>query len=718
MMRKILITMFNLIKGLFARKITNHKGRIKLLYTVFCTVFFSWSLVLNAQEVTMSDLLKEMIDRELLAKYPENNYKAKQFSSYDRRAKIPGGENWFANQDNTNFIRRELSENGAEWVMFDCKSPGAIVRWWMTFWGEGGEGIIRIYIDGDKEPVIEGTAFEVLSGGLLVEAPLSTSVSELTPYDKRGHNLYLPIPFGKSCKVTYQNESIITNEEGEIIDKKAAIYYIINYREYNANTAVESFDNHSLTKYQAELCDAQLKLAMPFNAIFNQKPEEALKMRKLDAGKSMQLEIQGESFIKAITMRLDAENIAQALRSTTISFRFDNQKSFTVPVGAFFGTGYEINPYQTYYTKVYKDGVMASAWPMPIQSNAKIEISNLGDQEVKVQDLNVYVDEWQWDDRSMYFGGSWKQFYNKQTGAGENPEDLTFNTLKGKGVYVGDLVTIYNNMAAWWGEGDEKIYVDGEKFPSHFGTGSEDYYGYAWSGPPAFSHPFIAQPDGSGNLDVGVSVNVRFRSLDKIPFTESLKMTMELLHHTKTTVNYAPTTFFYLRPGGESETEFSRIEAQRPVALAEEKTKNINPVMKGQEIQGENMEPVRIDAGILKPQASKNSIWQDDAHLWWRRANHGDVLYLQFKSDKDYTGRDIELQLTQARDYGIVEISLNDGSAITFDGYAPQVLVKKTEMKNANISKGVNTLKINLIGKNEKALTGHMFGIDYLKVKD
>ncbi|RIV71313.1 DUF2961 domain-containing protein [Flagellimonas aequoris] len=38
----------------------------------------------------------------------------------------------------------------------------------------------------------------------------------------------------------------------------------------------------------------------------------------------------------------------------------------------------------------------------------------------------------------------------------------------------------------WWGEGDEKFFVDGEKFPSTFGTGSEDYIGYAWSAEPPF----------------------------------------------------------------------------------------------------------------------------------------------------------------------------------------------------------------------------------------
>ena len=49
----------------------------------------------------------------------------------------------------------------------------------------------------------------------------------------------------------------------------------------------------------------------------------------------------------------------------------------------------------------------------------------------------------------------------------------------------------------WWGEGDEKFYVDGERFPSTFGTGSEDYVGYAWSAEapfPMFESPFASQP--------------------------------------------------------------------------------------------------------------------------------------------------------------------------------------------------------------------------------
>lgn len=673
-----------------------------------------------AQEVTLGSLLEEMVARKNMARYPEPAYQTRQFSSYDRRAKEPGGENWYANRDNTKFLRRELTENGEEWVMFDARSPGAIVRWWMTFGGfvEGaGKGIIRVYIDGAEEPVIEGTAFDVLSGGRLVGPPLSASVSELTPYQNRGHNLYLPIPYGKSCKITYQGAGITANDEGEITDHKVAVYYVINYREYAPDVEVASFDSRSLTKYASALNKAQLTLAMPFQQLLSQQPQKAFKMRKLRPGESMSLNLEGEQYLKTILMKLEADSLSQALRSTILSFSFDGRKTLSVPVGDFFGTGYEINPYETFYTKVYQDGVMASAWPMPFQSSASLQISNIGDQVVKIQDLRLYVDEWRWDDRSMYFGGSWKQFYDKETGGPDNPEDLVFNTLEGKGVYAGDLVTLYNSASAWWGEGDEKIYVDGEAFPSHFGTGTEDYYGYAWARPEGFDHPFIAQPDGSGNLEPGTTVNIRFRGLDRIPFTQRLKMTMELWHWTQTPVDYAPTTFFYLRPGGESGTIFREEEAKRPVKLREEKINVYHSLMESGKIQGEHLEPVRVDAGLLGPQAWKGSVWDGDAHLWWRRAKEGDVLYLQFISEKAYPGSDLELQLTQAKDYGIVGISLNEGPQITFDGYAPEVSVEKTQMENADIRKGINTLKVVVKGKNDKALEGNMFGIDYIRVK-
>ena len=96
----------------------------------------------------------------------------------------------------------------------------------------------------------------------------------------------------------------------------------------------------------------------------------------------------------------------------------------------------------------------------------------------------------------MYFHAKWRTADMKTRPF----HDWTYCDLKGKGVFVGDMLSIMSPVGAWWGEGDEKIFVDGEKFPSWFGTGSEDYYGYAWSNPEPFQHPYHNQTrcDGKG----------------------------------------------------------------------------------------------------------------------------------------------------------------------------------------------------------------------------
>ena len=92
----------------------------------------------------------------------------------------------------------------------------------------------------------------------------------------------------------------------------------------------------------------------------------------------------------------------------------------------------------------------------------------------------------------MHFHANWHYEYPIHAYGARGTKDWNYIEAQGKGVYVGDNLAVMNPVKEWWGEGDEKIYVDGEKFPSHFGTGTEDYYGYAWCWPVAFQHPFHA----------------------------------------------------------------------------------------------------------------------------------------------------------------------------------------------------------------------------------
>ena len=525
------------------------------------------------KKVTFESLLQEMVDRNSLPQYPSPGYSCKQFSSYDRATTTPGDKSWFANWDRSMFIRTDSLNGRKEYVMMDTDGPGAIVRFWMTFAGpDAGKGTLRIYFDNNPTPAVEGSALDVISGGLLAGVPLSTSVSDLTDYAMRGHNLYLPLPYHKHCKVTYESENI--KDPGAKTGGEA-VYYNINYRTYEAGTQVTTFSVEELKKSQALLAKVQ-KLLLHRTAIMPEEAQATNLTGEIQAGQSIseQLGTTGAA-IRKLKFRILAANQEQALRSTILTISFDGNKTVECPIGDFFGTGYQIRPSNTWYTHVDAEGMMSCFWVMPYKENCTVSIENRGKQPVTVKTGEIVTAPYRWDANTMYFGSSWRQFTHLATGEFKSnegdggPFDINYVTLQGKGIYVGDGLTMFNTVDAWWGEGDEKVFVDGEKFPSHIGTGTEDYYGYAWCRPERFSnHPFIAQPDGSGNFHPGYTVNLRFRSLDAIPFNRSLKFDMEMWHWVKASINFAPVTYWYISPQNASQTPSDLKDAEEPVALS------------------------------------------------------------------------------------------------------------------------------------------------------
>jgi hypothetical protein len=105
----------------------------------------------------------------------------------------------------------------------------------------------------------------------------------------------------------------------------------------------------------------------------------------------------------------------------------------------------------------------------------------------------------------------------------------------------------------WWGEGDEKIFVDREAFPSLFGTGTEDYFGYAWSSTERFSHPYHAQTLAPSSGFAGWFSMNRFLVLDPVPFSSQLRFDLELWHWSDTTVEMSALLFWYARPGSHDD---------------------------------------------------------------------------------------------------------------------------------------------------------------------
>ncbi|MBP0903849.1 glycoside hydrolase family 172 protein [Mariniflexile gromovii] len=510
----------------------------------------------NAEKITMESLLNDMVDRDAVARFPKTNFRLKQESSYNRASIMPADTaGWFNNHDfnskdtDHNFIRTEEKNGEKEWVLMDHVGPGAIVRTWMPFLSADKPNTdiqIKIYLDGNDEPVLEGNMLGLLDGTGEIPFPLAHQ-------SLRSAVSFFPIPYAKSCKIT-------TTER--------PFFYQFTYRVYEDYTPIKTFTNEDFTKAVPLIKKIGKLLLEPKKTV---EGTQVAFSAKLGSKKEKSIELpEGNAAIKELNLKLKDYNNIEVTRSVVLKIEFDGEQTVWTPVGDFFGSGIGLNPHQGWHIAVSEDGTMTCRWPMPYQKSGKISVVNLGKKAVQV-DLKAIVGDWKWDDDSMYFNAAWRGQYPVAT----RPFfDWNYVTLKGKGVYVGDALTVMNPVTKWWGEGDEKIWVDGEDFPSIFGTGTEDYYAYSWGGRSTefYEHPFHAQPHAyiynklnrkttKEKNTLGYSTETRTRSLDIMPFSSSLQLDMEIWSWTDCEMGYGVGMYWY----GYKQTTSNRIPDEKEV---------------------------------------------------------------------------------------------------------------------------------------------------------
>jgi hypothetical protein len=635
-------------------------------------------------EISTAALLDDMTNLAKLPEFPAPGYTCKQFSSWDRASKSPT-ENWFANGDCGQYLRVEDRDGRKEHVMMDAEGPGAIVR----IWSANPAGTVRIYIDGEAQPALQATMSDLLGGkypGL--PRPIAGEYS-------KGWNLYLPIPYAKSCKVT---------------SDKGGFYYHVNYRTYPAGTKVVSFKNEQISALDAEL----KALAAKLDALGEQNaPPAGAATKAFEAsvepgGKAVLGTFEGPSSVRRLRLQWkpSEDRNEPALRAVVVEMTFDGETTVAAPLGDFFGAAPGINAYDSLPLSVAKDGRMDSRWVMPFKKSAEIRVVNHGKTAVALKG-EIVTAPYAWTEASMLFHAKWRGQNDVPT---EPKIDWNYMTTTGKGVFAGVSFTIDNPVRDWWGEGDEKIYVDGETFPSHFGTGTEDYYGYAWCFPELFFHAYHNQPrcDGPGNFG-RTSVN-RFHILDRIPFTKDFRFDMELWHWKKCQVNMSVIDYWYAVSGATD--GFKPIQAD-DVALRPQPELQIVKV-KGA-IEGEEMKVVEKTGNTELQDWNGTS---GDKHLWWKGGQKpGDSLVLAFNAPQGGSQR-VFGRFLKAKDYGIAEFAVNGEKGKTIDFYNNEVIVTdEIELGTFDLKAGENKLSIAITGANEKADKAYMVGLDYLILK-
>ncbi|WP_379707388.1 glycoside hydrolase family 172 protein [Mediterraneibacter gnavus] len=236
------------------------------------------------------------------------------------------------------------------------------------------------------------------------------------------------------------------------------------------------------------------------------------------------------------------------LRDLVLRIYWDGEKTPSVecPLGDFFccgfGTTYFVNSMPVV---VLPRGGMNCYFVMPFRNQATITLENQNTETVP--SFFYQIDYSLSDDipeNTGYFHAQWRR--SKIT---ELARDyVILDDVRGSGNYIGTFLAISTLERYWWGEGEMKFYLDGDdQYPTICGTGTEDYFGGAWSfarfedgkmSEQTYNTPFLGYPFYS-KADTGIQNNYhnddcppmrafyRFHYLDPIHFETDIRVTLQ-----------------------------------------------------------------------------------------------------------------------------------------------------------------------------------------------
>ncbi len=484
----------------------------------------SGNQTISSKSITLASLLEEMVSVDSETCFPDPYFASKQLTSYDRKSVLPGTPTWHANDDWAGFIRYEGNNGRVEKVLFDEEGPGVITRLLTTGKADGAN--LRIYFDDKPEASIVIPAFDISK--LPVNIPPGMIYFHEHYKTTQGSTLYYPIPYAKRCKITVDNPN------------RGYVYHI-NYRTYDKGTKVETFSIEAAKLVENQAKEVSTKLEQPSDY----KGSEMAVNGKLAPAESIRLDLQqGSKAIRTLNFNISNYNeseYAQLMRGLIVKITFDGTQTVIAPLSDFSGGGMGAPAVNSRYLEADGKGNITLRFAMPYKKNAQIELKNSTNYTASAT-IKANLSDWHWNKNTLYFHACWRQETGLQTNAGI---DYNMGTISGRGVFKGDVLSLYNHTPKWYGEGDEHIWVDDEKFPSHFGCGTEDYYNTTYAPIHVYHYPFGGAPREDDEASRGYNTFVRTRNLDIIPFNSKLSFEFELISWETGLVDYASTIYWY-----------------------------------------------------------------------------------------------------------------------------------------------------------------------------
>ena len=256
----------------------------------------------------------------------------------------------------------------------------------------------------------------------------------------------------------------------------------------------------------------------------------------IDAKSTVTLaEIDGSGAVQHIWLTVDPA----WWRKLVLRCYWDDEETPSVetPLGDFFCCGWaERCTISSLAVAVNPAGGLNAYWEMPFRRGARITLENLAPEQCRHFFYQITYTLTDVPDDAAYFHAQWR----RSDPLPAMSDHILLDGVQGHGHYVGTYLAWGSHHNGWWGEGEIKFFVDGDRdFPTICGTGTEDYFGGAWNfefpkgqygifSTPYSGLPQVIQPDGLYRSQTRFGM-YRWHIMDPIRFQQDLRVTIQAL---------------------------------------------------------------------------------------------------------------------------------------------------------------------------------------------
>lgn len=443
--------------------------------------------------------------------------------------------------------------------------------------------------------------------------------------------------------------------------------------------------------------------------------------RRIGPGQTLTLvDHRGAGIVRRWWLTVAPRNNVALQRQLIVRCWWDGESSpsVEVPLSDFFGVGFGQWKQFVSLPLSMTSGGYNCFWPMPFARSARITVENRASIAVDAFYYNVDVQALpspqvlarEVGRPLMYFHAQFRR-----TNPTVRGQDVPILEATGRGHYVGTLLSMQNLRRHDLGflEGDERVWVDGERKASVVGTGTEDYFSSGWYyDTGVYSSPYNGLT--IKDTDAGRISTYRWHIEDAIPFQKSLRFYIEHGAENDAVADYTSVAFWYQTHPHAPFPPLPRDLMPMPPA----KVFRVAGLLEGEALWGAVKMGGPAGAEVsVQDMIGWESQWSGGEQGWWRATAVGQTLSVPFRAPSEGEFEIIG-RFTRAKDYGNVRFKVNGAALPTeFQGYSAAVVPSgPISLGRAALKAGENVLEMEISGKDEKG-EGYYVGLDGIELR-